>query len=587
MYALENRLGIDRRKKTFRKWALLTALPIGMAAFAEPGRADVITDVNQDLLTIIADTSPALIDGPPNVAREIAMVDGAMYDAVNAATGGTGSTPSYYYSGGAVTNANAATAALSAAYTVMNNLYGSTSLYATMQGQTISYNGQTLQVAPSVAQYAGVTAQLGNVLTELTTTAATANTNVAGTGTTGQSLGAAAAAAMIAGRANDGGTAAMLSTIQGSNATYHGVTSAGVYADPTGRPALEPGAGAVTPFVATASQQASAVSAVPGPPAVGSAAYAAQVLQVECQGSSGALPSSVVSACQAAGWTPQTGAQAQAALYWNDPGGTYQPPGHWLQIADAAAASTNLGLLQHAQEDSLVGAAMSDAGAATWGVKFTDNRWRPVTAVQNCSTWANPYFPSGACDPTWNSLIATPPHPDYLAGHPAFSGAAATVLDAFFQTDNIGFTVSSQVYCNAGSTQRDGSGNIVSCTLNGVVYSVSDPTACNNAATQPPLNADYSVNPLYNNSPLICPIAESFSGFQDASSGDLGSTFSRVVGGIHTPQAVTDALALGNQIGLTVANDANVPEPGPLAVLAVALAGIAAVRRRGVAGGGR
>jgi hypothetical protein len=558
-----------------------------MVAFAGSGRADVISDVNQDLLTIIANTSPALIDGPPNVAREIAMVDGAMYDAVNAATGGIGSTQSLYYTGGPIANANAATAALSAAYTVMNNLYGTSSLYSTLQGQTITYNGQTLQVAPSAAQYAGITAQLNNVLTELNATATAANTASTGTGTTGQTLGTAAANAMIAGRASDNGTAAMLSTIQAPNTTYQGVTTAGVYADPTSRPALEPTAGNVTTFVSTASQQTAAVASVSGPPPVGSAAYAAQVLQTECQGSSGVLPPSVVSACQAAGWTPQTGAQAQSALYWNDPGGTYQPPGHWLQIADAAAASTNLSLLQHAQEDALVGAAMSDAGSAAWDVKFTDDRWRPITAIQNCATWNNAYFPSGACDPTWNSLIATPPHPDYLAGHPAFSGAAATVLDNFFQTDNVGFTVSSQVYCNTGSTQRDSLGNIVSCTLNGTVYTYNpnDLSDCNNAATQPPLNADYTVNPLYNNSPLICPMAESFAGFQDASSGDLGSTFSRVVGGIHTPQAVTDALALGNQIGQTVANDANIPEPGPLAVLAVALAGIAAVRRRGVAGG--
>ena len=39
----------------------------------------------------------------------------------------------------------------------------------------------------------------------------------------------------------------------------------------------------------------------------------------------------------------------------------------------------------------------------------------------------------------WSSLISTPPHPDYVAGHPAFSGAAATVLASFFGTDNIAF----------------------------------------------------------------------------------------------------------------------------------------------------
>ena len=99
--------------------------------------------------------------------------------------------------------------------------------------------------------------------------------------------------------------------------------------------------------------------------------------------------------------------------------------------------------------------------------------------------------------------------------------------------------------------------------------------------------ADFSANPLYNGSPLICPITETFAGFQAASSGDLGSTFSRVAGGIHTPQAVYDALALGNAIGAIVAqnagisNNPNIPEPGTLALLTVGLAGVGVLRRRG------
>jgi hypothetical protein len=42
---------------------------------------------NGTLLSIIQQTSGLLTDGPPEVGREIAMVDTAVYDAVNAATG--------------------------------------------------------------------------------------------------------------------------------------------------------------------------------------------------------------------------------------------------------------------------------------------------------------------------------------------------------------------------------------------------------------------------------------------------------------------------------------------------------------------
>lgn len=601
-----------RSDNPFRKGLLLAMLPAGVLAFSNPSRADVIADINASLLTIIADTSTALIDGPPDVAREIAMVNGAVYDAVNAASGG--SSQSLYYTGGAVANASPQVAALAAANTMLQNLFGAGSLYATFAGVTGSTYAATytaLQtsnptlaaqlpsslatayagdaVGPTNAQYAGVVAQLNTIAAQLASVANSADTATPGSGTAATALGAAAANAMIAGRSNDNGVAAMLSTLSYTAPAGAG-TVAGVYVPPTSRPALEPGAGAVTPFVTTPDQQSTILSTVPGALDLTSAAYADQVLQTECQGSAGALAANAVAACQAAGLTPQTAAQAQAALYWNDPGGTYQPPGHWLQIADAAASSTGLGLLQHAQEDALVGAAMSDAGAAAWQVKFSGNRWRPVTAIQDCANWNATYSSassgSSACDPGWTSLIATPPHPDYLAGHPAFSGAAATVLQNFFGSDSISFSVSDQAYCNAGSTQRDSLGNLVSCTLNGTVYAYNpnDLSDCNNAGTgvAAPLNADFSVNTAYNGSPLICPATVTFTGFQDASQGDLGSTFSRVVGGIHTPQAVTDALALGNAIGQAVSQDTGIPEPGTLAVLSISLIGLGMMRRQAV-----
>ena len=63
------------------------------------------------------------------------------------------------------------------------------------------------------------------------------------------------------------------------------------------------------------------------------------------------------------------------------------------------------------------------------------------------------------------------------------------------------------------------------------------------------LNPDYTSNLAYNGSPLICPIAETYTSLSQASGGFLGAEFSRVVGGIHTPAAVVQALALGNAIG--------------------------------------
>lgn len=565
MPRLGARTGIRRPRTAWRTAVTAVLMPVGLLALAGNARADVITDVNNVLLNIIVNTSPVLIDGPPTVAREIAMVNGAMYNAVNALGGGS--------------SASAQAAVLSAGFSVMNGLYGAGSLYDQYKGVTGSaffgagspYAG-TL-VGPSLTQYAAITAGLNSVAAELNALGAAAPVAA------GTAIGSAAGAAMIAARANDGSygpTGAMLSTLSYTAPPGSG-TVAGVYIPPAARPALEPNAGAVAPFVIGQTTLNTLTSKVPGPAALTQQPYALQVLQTECQGASVGLPANVAAACAANHFAPQTTGQAAAALYWNDPGGTYQPPGHWLQIADIVAGSQGLDLLHHAQEDALVGAAMSDAGSAVWAVKFAGNRWRPITAIKDCNTW-NAFFTT--CDPTWNSLIATPPHPDYLAGHPGFSGAAATVLTNFFGSGDIPFVSVSQAYCNAGGSIRDAAGNTIGCTRGGISYSIENAGDCNNAETQPVLNSDFTANPLYNASPLICPISETFAGFADASSGAFGSIFSRVAGGIHTPQAVFDALALGNAIGQAVANASGIPEPGTLAMLSAALAALGIKRRR-------
>jgi hypothetical protein len=209
-----------------------------------------------------------------------------------------------------------------------------------------------------------------------------------------------------------------------------------------------------------------------------SQAYAMQVLQTECQGSGTGLPSSVASACNAAGFAPEGAAEAQAALFWNDPGATSQPPGHWLQIANTIAMQEELDLLTTARATAAVGLALHAAGIAAWEIKYQNLAWRPMTAIQFSSPW-NSFFTT--FDPTWQSLIALPPHPDYIAGHPAFSGASATALAVILRTDSVTFGSTSDTYCNGGRATRNSLGNVMSCTLNGVTYAM--PTVCANGGT--------------------------------------------------------------------------------------------------------
>jgi hypothetical protein len=558
----------------------LKSIVIAASLFAaSASRANVVVDVNNALVIIIQNTSSSLVDGPPEVAREIAMVDGAMFDAVNAASGSPYAPIAY--SGGAVSGASADAAALQAALTVMNNLYGSGSLYQQYEGVTGATYYPSIPayanalIGPTVVQMNNVAAQIGIIKAELAALGSGSSI------TAGISLGTAAGQAMLAARANDGANAASLRTLTPFVPPNEG--NPGVYVPPTGRPAMTPTWGTVQPFGMTSAKLAALEAAIPPHHPytatnqdLTSQAYDLEVLQTECQGTSNALPANIAATCLAAGFEPESSAEAAAALFWNDPGGTAQPPGHWLQIADTVAANQGLSLLQTARATAMVGLALCDAGIGAWAIKYVYNAWRPVTAIRDCAAWS-PNFTT--CDTTWSSLIVTPPHPDYVAGHPAFSGAAATALTGVLATDNVTFTSTSATYCNGGQATFGSIGNVNGCRLNGALYLIATagcangatPTHdvdgnvngctlngvaqsviggdCNNAGSEPVLNADYTANPLYNGSPLICPIAETFTSLSQASAGFLGAEFSRVVGGIHTPAAVVDAVALGNNIG--------------------------------------
>jgi len=544
--------------------------------FYQSTYANEIVDWNQEFLNITQESSGNLVAGPPEVARDMAILGNAMSDAVNASTGAHLS--SYAFTGGSVANASATVAAATAAYTALSRIFNDAAWQTPISTVTGSAtpNNTNVILANTI-----ILPQLASFLTEqLNSLGLTNPAGCRGSVSTlcnGYNLGIETGSAVIAKQTNDGAIAAIQNGLMKRFPAGSGTTP-GIYVPPGQRPEMFPAWGSVTPTGITAAQLTTAQSTVNGPPTVGSSAYAAALLQTECQGSRvalGSLPAVVRTACSAAGYTPETTRQATAALFWNDPGTTIQPPGHWLQIADTVMQSQNTTLMRSAQLSALLGDAENNAGIAAWGVKYRTNLWRPVTAIRSCdktltgtASW-NSGFTS--CDPTWSSLIATPPHPDYVAGHPAFSGAAATVLADFFGTDNISFSSTSNYYCNAGTATFNASNQLVSCTLNGVTYAVADPKAC-----------DVITNGTGNGSPLICPVTETFASFSAASSGIDGAEYSRVAGGIHTPFAVADALTIGRAIGAATATDAGLPAivPEPSSVIFIATLPIMLLSRR-------
>jgi len=113
-------------------------------------------------------------------------------------------------------------------------------------------------------------------------------------------------------------------------------------------------------------------------------------------------------------------AQEAFASFWEDKKGTTTPPGHWNIIARQLIREQGLSTPQAARVFATLGTAQADAFIAAWDAKYAYWSVRPITAIRQ------------AIDPTWQPYIYTPPFPSYVSGHATVSGAASTVLAAFF-----------------------------------------------------------------------------------------------------------------------------------------------------------
>jgi len=82
----------------------------------------------------------------------------------------------------------------------------------------------------------------------------------------------------------------------------------------------------------------------------------------------------------------RTPAQTQAVTFWTDMPGTVTTVGRWNQIARDTAAQQANTLLQNARLFAMLNVSMADAGIAIWDSKFHYNRWRPVTAIRAADT---------------------------------------------------------------------------------------------------------------------------------------------------------------------------------------------------------
>lgn len=114
-----------------------------------------------------------------------------------------------------------------------------------------------------------------------------------------------------------------------------------------------------------------------------------------------------------------TDEQKTIARFWSDdPMLSPTPPGHWVSITLEILKRDQVDMIHSVDALARVGMAVADAVIACWNSKFEYDLIRPVTYIRRL------------IDPTWETLLITPPFPEYPSGHSVQSGAAAATLTA-------------------------------------------------------------------------------------------------------------------------------------------------------------
>ena len=245
--------------------------------------------------------------------------------------------------------------------------------------------------------------------------------------TRGIALGQASAAATLELRADDGSDTPMqdFDFPQGSEPGEYRFTPGQTFA-------LAPGWAEVTPFVIEDGQHQ------PGAPYdVTGRKYARDVHEVKRLGGDGVTTP-----------TDRTPDQTQIAQFWYG-----SAPLQWNSIGRTVAGSEHLDMWESARLFGVLNVAMSDAYVSTFVTKYHYLFWRPVTAIREAATDGNPRTDA---DPTWTTLLGTPPVPDYDSAHSVQGGAASAALRSVLGTGKIEFSTCSMTL-PAGSRCTDAS----------------------------------------------------------------------------------------------------------------------------------
>jgi hypothetical protein len=234
--------------------------------------------------------------------------------------------------------------------------------------------------------------------------------------TRGVQLGARAASDMLRARANDGSATAEGPYVPGTQPGDYQFTPP-FDGPPFNGYAAVPKWGRVKPFVMNQVKNFRA----PAPYTVHDLEYTFDFNEIKALGSQ-----------NSAG---RTADQTDLAIFWYE-----NSSFGWNRIARLLVAQQSHSLFEHARLFATLNAALADAYIASLDSKYIYNFWRPITAIRRAGTDGNDLT---VADLGWETLLLTPPVPDYPSAHAAAGGAASVVLISFFGGDEQTFTLAS------------------------------------------------------------------------------------------------------------------------------------------------
>jgi hypothetical protein len=358
--------------------ALLVAAVGGLSPSARGQSAgNAVTEWNRIAVTTLVGLPGPAGGAAPAAQINVGMVQGAVYDAVNA-------TEPKHYRPYLLKRRFAATASkeaavATAAYTVLSNIVSTVPA-------SISFPTKQSVLDSLASRYADSLAAISDSPFKAQ----------------GIAAGNAAAEAMIAAREGDGRFGPSQWVPNTAPGHWWPLVNPA-----TGQPILDPTpwVGGVKPFLMLSSSQFRTA----GPQALSSAAWAADFNEVKRLGRVDS--------------TDRTPEQTYIARWWQS-----TSVASWNEVARDLVARHDLEVSDSARLFAMENLAGADAAINCWNDKYHFDFWRPWNAIPRAAEDGNP---DTEPDPTWGALI-TAPYPEHPSGHLCLDGAHTRVLEMFF-----------------------------------------------------------------------------------------------------------------------------------------------------------